>query len=38
MKIYAKTLIKTDRNSSKHYEGIVACDRCGGAGGADNWK
>lgn len=38
MKIYAKTLIKTDRNGSKHYEGIVTCDRCGGAGGAENWK
>lgn len=25
-------LIKIDRNGSKHYEGNVACDRCGGAG------
>lgn len=26
------TLIKIDRNGSKHYEGMVACDRCGGKG------
>lgn len=32
------TLIKIDRNGSKHYEGMVPCDRCGGAGGADAWK
>ena len=25
-------LIKVDRNGSKHYEGQVTCDRCGGAG------
>ena len=25
-------LIKIDRNGSKHYEGVVICDRCGGAG------
>ena len=25
-------LIKIDRNGSKHYEGAVICDRCGGAG------
>ena len=25
-------LIKIDRNGSKHYEGMVTCDRCGGAG------
>lgn len=25
-------LIKIDRNGSKHYEGQVTCDRCGGAG------
>ena len=25
-------LIKIDRNGSKHYEGYVKCDRCGGAG------
>lgn len=25
-------LIKIDRNGSKHYEGRVACDRCGGDG------
>lgn len=32
------TLIKIDRNGSKHYEGFVTCDRCGGQGGADAWK
>ena len=26
------TLIKIDRNGSKHYEGLVTCDRCGGKG------
>ena len=26
------TLIKIDRNGSKHYEGMVVCDRCGGTG------
>ena len=26
------TLIKIDRNGSKHYEGMVTCDRCGGTG------
>ena len=25
-------LIKIDRNGSKHYEGLVKCDRCGGDG------
>lgn len=25
-------LIKTDRNGSKHYEGAIVCDRCGGKG------
>lgn len=25
-------LIKIDRNGSKHYEGLVQCDRCGGKG------
>lgn len=25
-------LIKIDRNGSKHFEGLMACDRCGGAG------
>lgn len=25
-------LIKIDRNGSKHYEGMVTCDRCGGLG------
>lgn len=31
-------LIKIDRNGSKHYEGMVVCDRCGGNGGSDTWK
>lgn len=26
------TLIKIDRNGSKHYEGLITCDRCGGRG------
>lgn len=26
------TLIKIDRNGSKHWEGMVTCDRCGGKG------
>ena len=26
------TLIKIDKNGSKHYEGMVKCDRCGGTG------
>ena len=38
MKIYEKTLVKVDRNNSKHYVGIVNCDICGGTGGSDNWK
>lgn len=25
-------LIKIDRNGSKHFEGMVTCDRCGGSG------
>ncbi|MBR6623319.1 MAG: hypothetical protein IKH82_03750 [Clostridiales bacterium] len=33
-----KTLIKIDRNGSKHYEGMVTCDRCGGRGGSDAWE
>ena len=32
------TLIKIDRNGSKHYEGFVKCDRCGGQGGSESWK
>ena len=32
------TLIKIDKNGSKHYEGLIPCDRCGGTGGSDNWK
>ena len=30
-------LIKIDRNGSKHFEGYVTCDRCGGGGGSDHW-
>lgn len=32
------TLIKIDRNGSKHFEGMVPCDRCGGKGGSEAWK
>lgn len=28
----AGKLIKVDKNGSKHYEGVVICDRCGGSG------
>lgn len=31
------TLIRVDRNGTKYWEGMVPCDRCGGAGGADKW-
>lgn len=31
-------LIKIDRNGSKHYEGYIPCDRCGGQGGSEQWK
>ena len=31
-------LVRVDRNGTKYYEGWVTCDRCGGAGGADQWK
>lgn len=30
-----KKLIKIDRNGSKHFEGMVKCDRCGGTGWYD---
>ena len=30
-------LIRVDRNGTKYYEGIGACSRCGGLGGADAW-
>ena len=33
-----KKLIKIDKNGSKHWEGIIKCDRCGGQGGSDAWK
>ena len=32
------TLIRVDRNGTKYYSGLIKCDRCGGAGGADKWK
>ena len=32
------TLIKIDKNGSKHFEGMVKCDRCGGQGGATQWN
>lgn len=32
------TLIKIDRNGTKHFEGLVTCDRCGGLGGHDAWS
>ena len=25
-------LVRVDRNGSKHYEGYITCDRCGGSG------
>lgn len=33
-----KVLIKIDKNGSKHYKGMVTCDRCGGKGGSDVWE
>lgn len=30
-------LIRTDRNGTKYYEGLVTCDRCGGLGGHEKW-
>ena len=32
------TLVKVDKNGSKHWEGIVACDRCAGQGGSEAWR
>lgn len=32
------TLIRTDRNGTKYFEGDVTCPRCGGAGGAVQWS
>jgi hypothetical protein len=32
------TLIRTDRNGTKYYEGMIPCSRCGGQGGADKWQ
>ena len=31
-------LIRIDKNGTKYFEGWVSCDRCGGAGGADQWS
>lgn len=31
------TLIRVDRNGTKYWQGLVPCERCGGAGGADKW-
>ena len=31
-------LIRVGKNGTKYWEGMVSCDRCGGAGGADQWK
>ena len=31
-------LVKIDKNGSKHYRGMIPCDRCGGMGGSDAWK
>ena len=31
------TLVRVDRNGTKYFAGMVTCDRCGGAGGADAW-
>ena len=33
-----KRLIKIDKNGSKHWEGMIPCDRCGGQGGSEAWK
>lgn len=32
------TLIRVDKNGTKYFTGVEACDRCGGAGGADKWR
>lgn len=32
-----KELVKIDRNGSKHYHGLILCDRCGGVGGSTQW-
>lgn len=31
------TLIRTDRNGTKYFEGLRTCPRCGGAGGSNAW-
>ncbi len=31
-------LIRIDKNGTKYFEGWVSCDRCGGAGEAEQWK
>ena len=32
------TLIKIDKNGSKHWHGMIPCDRCGGSGGSVAWQ
>ena len=32
------TLVRVDRNGTQYFEGWVACDRCGGQGGAEAWR
>ena len=36
--VISRTLVRTDKNGTKYYTGIVKCDRCGGEGGWDGWK
>lgn len=31
-------LIRVDKNGTKYFAGVEACDRCGGAGRADKWQ
>ena len=30
-------LVRVDRNGTQYFEGMIACDRCGGQGGSDAW-
>lgn len=34
----AAKLIKIDKNGSKHFHGMIPCDRCGGQGGSATWQ
>ena len=36
--VISRTLVRTDKNGTKYYTGIAKCDRCGGAGGANQWE